>query len=320
MPTIDLVARLIADQYGVQPSAVSDLQNYVFDWRGTYRVDQADGTTWVVRLINRAEAATAFDGTARLLDWLHVQGYPAPRAVATQSGARVGYAAGWWMLVVTFVPGRIPEPTPEHLRAMGAALGRLHRLALPSAADVAELPDSTWPPGTVAMLHRQLERSATGWPAELRTIYERLIATFDRLAEVEALPTCLIHGDCWPLNAELTPAGELVLIDWDGAGYGPAVLDLGKLLLTAHYDLSRPLEVFPNPAWVAAILQGYTAIRPLSAPERRLLPAALPFWLAFSAADYAAGTEALTSDDLFFQKLRVRLAAAEAIAELAREA
>jgi len=320
MPTLELVARLIADQYGVRPSAISDLQNYVFDWRGIYRADRADGTAWVVRVINRPEAASEFAGTARLLDWLHAQGYPAPRAVATKSGARVGHAEGWWMLAITFVGGRLPEPTPEHLRTIGAALGRLPQLVQPGAADAAQLPDSLWPPGTIGMLRRQLEGSATRWPADLRAIYERLIATFDQLAEVEALPTCLIHSDCWPLNAVLTPSRELVLIDWDGAGYGPPVFDLGKLLLAAHYDLSRPLEVFPNRAWVAAILQGYTAIRPLSAEERRLLPAALPFWLAYSAADYAAGTEVLTPGDLFFQKLRVRLAAAEAIADLTREA
>jgi Ser/Thr protein kinase RdoA (MazF antagonist) len=318
MPTIDLVARLLAGQYGARPTAIADLQNYVFDWRGIYRADHADGTAWVVRLINRAEAADDFASTARLLDWLEAQGYPAPRAVATRSGGRVGHAEGWWMLATTFVPGRLPEPTPEHMRAIGAALGRLHRLALPGAGHAAQLPDSNWPPGTIATLRGQLEASAPRWPNELRPIYERLIGTFDRLAEVEALPTCLIHADCWPLNAVVTPTQNLVLIDWDGAGYGPPVLDLGKLLLAAHYDLSRPLEVVPNPAWVAAIVQGYTAMHPLSAEERRLLPAALPFWLAFSAADYAHGTKILTPDDLFFQKLRVRLDAAEAIADLTR--
>ncbi|SRR6266540_1470841 len=316
MPTIELVRRLIADQYGARPNAISDLQNYIFDWRGIYRADHADGPAWVVRIMNRAEAAIGFAGTAALLDWLHAQGYPAPRAVATKSGARVGYAAGWWMLATTFVPGRLPEPKPEHLRAIGAALGRLHRLALPGAADATQLPDSLWPRGTMSMLRRQLEGSATRWPTELRSIYNRLLGTFDQLAEVEALPTCLIHGDCWPLNAVLRPTQELVLIDWDGAGYGPSVLDLGKLLLAAHYDLSRPLEVLPNRAWVAAIVQGYTAIRPLSAEERRLLPAAVPFWLAYSAAHYAHEIEVLAPDDLFFQKLRVRLDAAEAIADL----
>jgi len=319
MPTIDLVARLIADQYGARPSAISDLQNYVFDWRGIYRADHADGSAWVVRIMNRVEAAIGFAGTARLLDWLQAQGYMAPRAVATKDGAHVGHAEGWWTLATTFVPGHLSEPMPEHLRAIGAALGRLHQLPLPGADDATQLPDSRWPRGTIGMLRRQLEGSAARWPAELRSIVDRLLGTFDRLAEVEALPTCLIHGDCWPLNAVLTPTQKLVLIDWDGAGYGPPVLDLGKLLLAAHYDLSRPLEVFPNRAWVAAIFEGYTVMRPLSAQERRLLPAAVPFWLAFSAADYAHGTEVLAPDDLFFQKLRVRLDAAEAIANLVQQ-
>jgi Ser/Thr protein kinase RdoA (MazF antagonist) len=140
----------------------------------------------------------------------------------------------------------------------------------------------------------------------------------EALAPVEALPVCIVHGDCWPLNAVLTPDRAIVLIDWDGAGYGPPLLDLGKLLLAAHYDLSRPLEVEANPAWVAAMLEGYAERRPLGAAERALLPAAVPFWLAYSAAEYAEATSTLATDDLFFQKLRARLAAAEAIAALVR--
>src|SRR5438477_13063692 len=101
MPTTELVARLIADQYGARPSAISDLQNYVFDWRGIYRADHADGTAWVVRIMNRAEAATDFAGTAALLGWLHAEGYTAPRAMATKSGTHVGHAEGWWMLAPT---------------------------------------------------------------------------------------------------------------------------------------------------------------------------------------------------------------------------
>jgi Ser/Thr protein kinase RdoA (MazF antagonist) len=130
---------------------------------------------------------------------------------------------------------------------------------------------------------------------------------------------CIVHGDCWPLNAVLTPDRAIVLIDWDSAGYGPPLLDLGKLLLAAHYDLSRPLDVVANPAWVAAMLEGYAEQRALGAAERALLPAAVPFWLAYCAADDAEATATLSADDLFFQKLRARLHAAEAIAELARQ-
>jgi Ser/Thr protein kinase RdoA (MazF antagonist) len=312
------VFELLAEHYGARPIALGNLQNYSFDWRGIYRADYADGSAWVVRLVRQPDAAADLAGTAALLDWLGSRGYPAPRPIATVNGAYVAQADGWAIQAITYIAGAQPQTHPSDLRAIGAALGRLHALALPDASTAPAQPDSQWPRGTIAKLRQQLQASAPRWPDDLRPIQSRLAASLDALAELVALPTCIIHGDCWPLNAVWTPDRGMVLIDWDGAGYGPAMLDLGKLLLAAHYDLERPLEVEPRPAAVAAVLEGYAEQRPLVGAELALLPAAVPFWLAYSAADYAEATAVLTAEDLFFQKLRVRLAAADGIAELVR--
>jgi thiamine kinase-like enzyme len=38
-----------------------------------------------------------------------------------------------------------------------------------------------------------------------------------------------VHGEAFPSNVVLGPAGELALIDWETAGHGPGVLDLAAL-------------------------------------------------------------------------------------------
>src|SRR5438046_1440218 len=42
------------------------------------------------------------------------------------------------------------------------------------------------------------------------------------------------HGDCWYKNAIKTADRGVVLIDWDCAGVGLPILDVGYLLLTSH--------------------------------------------------------------------------------------
>ena len=52
---------------------------------------------------------------------------------------------------------------------------------------------------------------------------------------------------------------QLVLIDWDTAGTGPAVLDLGDVLLGCHIPLAAPYSshLQPDQARIQAVVDGY---------------------------------------------------------------
>lgn len=91
------------------------------------------------------------------------------------------------------------------------------------------------------------------------------------------MPTALLHADPNPFNAVRTPQSELLLIDWDGAGIGPAILDLGYLLLTAHVVLPDWPLIDANAALIAATMQGYCSVRPLTDAEWQALPTATCF-------------------------------------------
>src|SRR5207245_5230490 len=72
---------------------------------------------------------------------------------------------------------------------------------------------------------------------------------------------CLIHNDCHPGNSILRPDGEIVLIDWDGAGLGHPALDLGFLLITADTYTPDVPAVGTRDEREHATLDGYTQAR-----------------------------------------------------------
>lgn len=83
---------------------------------------------------------------------------------------------------------------------------------------------------------------------------------------VHDLPSGNCHGDARLANA-VARDGTIGFFDFDDCGYGPYVLDLGTAAW--HFVRGDPVK---TEALVAALLAGYECIRPLSEPERRVLP------------------------------------------------
>jgi thiamine kinase-like enzyme len=108
------------------------------------------------------------------------------------------------------------------------------------------------------------------------------------------LPATILHTDCWANNAIRTPVGQMVLIDWDGAGLGPAILDLGYLLVACHAFLPEWPQISPSVERIAAVMAGYQKERTITAMEYELLYDASCFAEAFRAAQWLP--EALSGD------------------------
>ena len=265
---------------------------------------------------------------AATLDWLEEHAYPAPRVIRTRSGDLVGLAGVWATLATTYVTGTPLRPGAGQLRLLGEALGRLH--ALGAASGGAAMGRAAWDPETAipAALAR-LEAVEGPAPADWRPLLDQFRAVLLAVRQrAPALPSSVVHGDPRPGNAIHTAPDQVTLIDWENAGLGLPLLDLGFCLLECHLDVGPPGDqpsawhIQPDENRVAAIVAGYSRWRRLQPAEKDLLLEGIRFPAAYVGAIHfeqaLLGGVRGRSMDVRLERLRNRLAVSDAIADLAR--
>jgi len=216
--------------------------------RGTYRVERAEGPSWIARLFPAERPLDQTRGDAEILRVLAELEFPAERCAAPDP---VSVLEGQAVLVTEFVPGVPRAGRREAIRnagglaALGWLLGRLH--TLPSSGATAR-PGGAWhhladgPPGAeIAALGRLLDDAER--PVDLTgvALYETLKEQVRALDDGGGLPECFVHPDFVLANVVAPPTGGLVLVDWTGAGQAARAWSLAFLLWSVGFagDLLR---------------------------------------------------------------------------------
>src|SRR5437660_6867660 len=222
--------------------------------------------------------------------------------------------------MTTFLVGAPPEYTPASLLILGSVVGQLHALQplptyVPPQADML-------PSGEIAFAQQQLTAIASLVPHQYVAQYELLEKALSSIDYGVNLPTTLIHNDCHPGNALLTAPGQVTLLDWEGAGMGPAVLDVGFLLLNcdgkAPWDPLSATPFHPDGERLRAVIEGYCRYHQLTIDEFNYLPTAVRFRsLVFGACNFAAAIAKRENAD-FSQWWWKRYCVAEEIVDMAR--
>lgn len=262
-------------------------------------------------------------GRATLLLHLEAQGYPAPRLVRTREGEPLAVHAGWCALVTRERGRPLVAPTLDHMRALGAALGRLHTLApQPDGPPVG----AGWfyPEHALAAALYHLAASRAVVPPAWHGLLDAWHATL-RAVQQARLARTLTHGNAFAGTALVTPDAQLALRLWHSGGDGVALLDLGRLLLGCHWDAeaTAPAPITPDPRRIAAVMEGYQAHRPLPPAERERLLDAIRFSIGYGAAEHLARASASGWTPQLERKLAMRqqwFAASAEIATLAAAA
>jgi Ser/Thr protein kinase RdoA (MazF antagonist) len=133
----------------------------------------------------------------------------------------------------------------------------------------------------------RLDSAAEALPAEWQEAHAAFLQTFHTFQQHPYLPTTLIHGDCWAENGIRTQGECATLIDWECAGLGIAIADLGSLLLHCHFDQIDNIDVaeyHPDPQRIAAVVRGYCRWRSPGAEELAALLEAIRFSIAWRGA------------------------------------
>jgi len=260
-------------------------------------------------------------GRARLLMWLAERSFPAPWVLLARSGKPVVTSAGYCALLLTYLPGQSLPIDMLHLRRLASILGQLHTLA---EASVDLLPASWWFPLEVVTrpLLAALAAVNAVTPVRWQSLRAAFTATLATAQERSDLPHAAIHGDGYPANALLLEDKRVALIDWDCAGWGPAILDLGTTLLDAHPDGGAGERTLVDPAIVKAMVAGYMQVRTPTSAERDYLLDAMRFGVSFlGALRFAWAAEQGWSEQIerSLMRLQARYHAADEVARAARE-
>ena len=199
-------------------------------------------------------------------------GYAAPRVLLTTAGpALFPWAEGEGYLT-TWIPGESPTANADNAFLLGRATGALHAIS-PAAHN---LPAATFTIESARAHFHELDAdpAVNGWEgyAQMRI---GLHDAWNSLGDLAKLPKTIVHTDVHFGNAVRTPSGEVVLIDWDDTGLGPAITDVGYYLIHQAVPSDEGGDWAPEMA--RAFLAGYESVRPLAPAERERLPEAMLF-------------------------------------------
>jgi Ser/Thr protein kinase RdoA (MazF antagonist) len=287
----DILGALLDAQYALRVRSLELLAQA--DAKRVWRVVTDDGAAIIVRGSARPAAEAVARAQGAVLTALDRCRFPTERLRLTRAGAVSASAGGWTLLVTNPIGGRPTGDSAAELRSLGARLGQLHTFT-PVTLGVAGTIGAAamLPAREIAWVSGELARVAPHLDASQRARHDWFCAALAALDRCDDLPRVLLHNDCHPGNAITMPNGEVALIDWEGAGFGPAIIDFGFLLSSCD---TPAVPAAPDPRRVAAVVAGYRHYRRPTRQELERLPAAIRFRaLIFGAASFAArpgGTE-----------------------------
>ena len=291
----------------------SDSEKYI------YQVNLTNGTCWILRVVEDQSYAT-FVELAHLLLFFEQQNYPAERIVFTVEQATTATVDGWHLMMTTFLVGAPLSYTPATFSLLGAIVGRLHALRpeLPYVPPQARM----LPSGELAFAQQQLDAIVSRLPRPYIAQYELLEQALLSMDRGTHLPTTLIHTDCHPGNALVTAPGHITLLDWEEAGMGPAIQDVGFLLVNcdgkAPWDPLSTGSFQKDEEFLQAVIEGYCQYHQLTTDDLDYLPDAMRFRsLVFGACSFASAI-AQQKSAAFSEWWWKRYCAAEVIADQAR--
>ncbi|MFA7587433.1 MAG: homoserine kinase [Novosphingobium sp.] len=201
-----------------------------------------------------------------LLDHLAARGCPVPRTIHDADNRAFRWHEGKALALIEFLPGvSVSEPTPAQARAVGGALAQVHLAVADFAGHRANgMGLDAWR----KLAHACSEEGLATIHPELGHLVERELATLSRRWPTD-LPTSVIHADLFPDNVLMRGAEVSGLIDFYFACNDITAYDVAVTHAAWSFDASGSRF---QPEISRALLEGYEAVRPLSAAERAALP------------------------------------------------
>ena len=204
-----------------------------------WRLEAAAGVFAVKEPFHPADDgwAEGFREAADFQDTARSAGVHSPGVVRTQSGDVVAWFDRSPVRVYEWVD-MAPADGGIDPAAVGSMLARLHTCGFEGRVGThwwyrAPVGADRWDD-----LVEGTARAGAPFAADLRAMRDELVALEQILEDPSVVQTC--HRDVWADNVRATPAGPLVVIDWEGMGLADPSGELAMVLFEfAHADADR---------------------------------------------------------------------------------
>lgn len=175
-----------------------------------------------------------------------------PKLIKTNEGKNYYKHEGKFVYVMERVEGEPPERTVENWKQLGEIAAKLHDI-------------SGYPYKTLFTIQSEIPKFEE--TANKFSFGKEYMEIVNRLPKFEGLSQTLIHTDIGPHNAIEKPDGLIVLVDWDDAGVGTTILDLGFPLI-CHFVTE---DLIFEKEKAKAFYDAYFAKRNMPDSERSLI-------------------------------------------------
>lgn len=242
-----------------------------------YFLDTTQGQ-WVLTLFERLTHAQ-LPFYLELMRHLAGKGIPVPAPQADREGRILHTVCGKPAAVVCKLAGSSQlAPQAVHCAAVGEMLARMHLAGADFALQQPNLRGLPWWNSTVPLVLAHIPPQAAAMLQAELAFQNRTAQSADYLA----LPRGPIHADLFRDNVMFEGEALGGFFDFYFAGTDTLLFDLCVCLNDWCIDLPTGALV---PGRARAMLDAYQGVRPLSAPEQRLMPAmlraaALRFWIS----------------------------------------
>lgn len=242
--------------------------------RTLYSLETLTGTL-IVKVLEEIRTLGEVRSATEVCRIAQEKGVPVPDIVRTSGGKCYTHHGKRYVYLYRFADGDGLIFNQGSAEFVGRMLARLH-----SQKPNAQITKKQFIPAKIlGQCKKMLDSLSLDDPYYWNFIEE----TAGRLHEFDKLPVRLVHGDLSYGNILRRSSKVMFLIDFDEAGQGTPILELGYIL--AHLVTFNPnlklqgprglrTRVSPASKWIDTFLNEYQKERPLSAQEKELLPMA----------------------------------------------
>ena len=185
--------------------------------RLVYKIEAAEGN-YVIKISNAGKDEKEIKQDLYILKHGHEQGFTnIPKTLKTNSQNIVVAYEDRYAFIMEFIEGGTPEDRPDNWKRIALLTSRLH--------DFNECPFKT----------NFSVDAEKGWiltNSKKLSFGDEYKQLFDELVDLSDFPQTFIHTDIGLHNTAKNKAGEIYFLDWDGAGIGSRILDIGFPLIS----------------------------------------------------------------------------------------